>query len=189
MFEEEKESYMKVRNTRISQNALYATGDYFRVISPLCPKFPNIAHSLLRIAVRPLSYLGCWEPKEMYSAIETFVKEDVEFLAWLKENMRLLELCVEELAITYILSGLRYVPLLKQVQINFVRDEEIAGIIPYYNILTKDFYKINTRFYSFQEFRIYASTFFERLNISQEEIDRILSEEEFEKVFEPMLIK
>ena len=189
MLEEEKEIYMKVWNARVSQNAQYATEDYFKVISPLCPKYSNIAHSLLRIAVRPLYYMGCCEPQEMYSAIATMAKDDAEFIVWLKEHIDLLELCAKELAITYIFSELTYFPSLNQVQLNFVRDEEVAGIIPYYNVITKDLRKINIGFSGFQEFRIFASTFFEKLNISQEEIDLILYEENFEKEFELIITK
>lgn len=79
--------------------------------------------------------------------------------------------------------------MLNQVQLNFVRDEEVAGIIPYYNVITKDLRKTNLGFSSFQEFRIFASTFFEKLNISQEEIDLILYEENFEKEFELIITK
>lgn len=189
MLEEEKAIYIKVWNTQVSQNAQYATEDYFKVISPLCPKYSNIAHSLLRIAVRPLSYLDYWEPQEMYFAIATMVKDDAEFIAWLEKHIDLLELCAKELAITYIFSELRYFPSLNQVQLNFVRDEEVAGIIPYYNFITKDLREINMGFSGFQEFRIFASTFFEKLNISQEEIDLILSEENFEKEFELITTK
>jgi hypothetical protein len=184
VLEEEKVMYMKVRNTQVSQNALFAAEDYLKVISPLCPKYANIAHSLLRIAVRPLSYMGCSESPEMYSAIATMVKDNSEFIAWLNEHVDLLELCAKELVITYILSELRYFPSLNQVQLNFVRDEEVAGITPYYDVITKYLPKISMSFSDFQEFRIFASTFFEKLNISQEEIDLILSEENFEKEFE-----
>lgn len=189
MLNEEKAIYLKVYNTQISYNAWYAAEGYFEIISPLCPKYPNIAHSLLRIAVRPLTCLGYWEQEEMYYAIETLMQVDTKFLSWLKEHIELIGVCSKELAITYILSDIRYAPLFNQVQLDFVRDEEIAVLIPYYDIITKDLNNINMEFSSYQEFRIFAAAFFERLNISQEEIDLILFEEKFEKEFESVSIK
>lgn len=63
--------YFKILKVRVSQNCIGAAEDYFSMIAPLCLYNSSIALTLLRLAIRPLFYLGITEWKKQ---LTTYIK-------------------------------------------------------------------------------------------------------------------
>lgn len=175
MTEEEKLIYAQVRQPA-SYNADCAIDIYIERITPLCPKYPNISHALLRIAADPMFCMEYCEANEMKELFIMRSQNDIDFLRWLEQHLHLVELCAKELAIRFFFSSARVIITDQSVILDFERDAYISETCSYYNKLTENILSLRKEFHHFQEFHDYFSSFFTELSISQEEVDLNLYE-------------
>jgi len=164
------ELYDKVRLAQVSQNCLAAAEDYFKIIVPLCPVREDAAHSLLRIAMRPLYYMGVCKFAEILTEIEYLGRNNPSFLKWISDNKDMSALVLTELQICgrihlFDYDNVRDIVILKPFDTTWL-DEE------------KGIYK---ELASFDDFKIYFCSLFVGYEILPEEIDRIILEEGYEK--------
>ena len=160
--------YQKMLKMKPSQNCEYAGILYCEAIAKICPKRPAVAPSILRVAIRPIFYLGYSDPDEILLWLEYKLdntKTIKDFLSWLKNEKTLLETCLEELKICCDFYDLKY--------------SEVTN-----SVILKDDYGKKTEFKSFKEFRTFYENQFEHLNILTEEIERIIGEEGYIKEFD-----
>jgi len=180
------EIHNRVRLATVSQNCMNATEDYFEIIAPLCPIRGDIAHSLLRIAIRPLYYMWI-DYSTILSEVERINKDKPAFLCWLNDNKDMLKTIVNELDICCEFYALTHDHEKNIVILNQDCDAVTAtdGTI----VLPARYGK-SKEFSSFDDYKAYFYSSFSEYNISQDELDRLMLEEGYkDKYFDLMLIK
>lgn len=160
--------YKEIARLIPSQNCEYAGILYCEIIAKIYHKRPDIVHSILRVAVRPIFYLGYSDSDTIILWLEYKLDKTKiiqKFLAWLRKEENLLKTCLEELKICSDFYDLKY--------------SELNNLV----ILKDDYGKI-TEFKFFQDFKNFYVSKFDYLKISEEEIERIMEEEKYIKEFE-----
>ncbi|MCL2360116.1 MAG: hypothetical protein FWC74_10275 [Candidatus Bathyarchaeota archaeon] len=173
-----EKTYHRVRLAPVSGNCEFAAADYFRLIAPLCPAKEDIAHSLLRLAMRPVFYLPIADFENLLEIIMYINKDRPSFLKWLNENRDMIDLIFKELTICLFFYDLRYDDEKKIVILDHKVDEEMAYL--FVEIPDRNIYK---EFLSFDDFKEYYHSFFNAYGIGKEEIDRLILEEGYEVNF------
>ncbi|MCL2360115.1 MAG: hypothetical protein FWC74_10270 [Candidatus Bathyarchaeota archaeon] len=175
-----EKTYHRVRLTPVSGNCSCAAADYFRLIAPLCPVKEDIAHSLLRLAMRPIFYMDVVDTENMFAYIEYVNRNRPPFLKWLNENRDMVDLIFKELTICLFFYALRYDEEKKIVVLDHKVDETMA--YAFVEIQDRNIYK---EFLSFSDFKEYYHSFFNEYGIAKSEIDRLILEQDYEKRFFP----
>jgi len=171
---DELHNYMRLLET--SYNCVSAAEIYFEVIAPLCPIREDVAHSLLRIAMRPLFYLDIVELEHILPKIEYLGGNTPTFLKWLSNNHYMVSLVLEELQICGLLGFFDY-DNIKDVVLLMPPDKDLTDFFekpP--NIDIKEFP-------SFDDFKNYFYSLFREYDISKDEIDRLILEENYESYY------
>ena len=172
--------YHHVRSATVSYNCEQAAKDYFEMIAPLCHDKEDIAHSLLRLAIRPVFYLGITDSDGMFSYIEFINKNKHSFLGWLSSNKDIVMLIIKELTICCFFYSLKYDDEKKIVKLDHKVSREMEDV--FVEIQDRDIYE---EFSTFNSFKEYFYSFFHELGISNIEIDRIILEEGYKDEFFP----
>ena len=173
------ELYDKIRNATVSQNCISAGDDYLKLIAPICPVREDVAHSLMRIAMRPFFYAGIGDVASMMENINHASKGNLVFLEWVNINEKLVSLIIIELTICCLFyGGFSYDSSKDVVVFSYVRDEYAPDVLD--TISVQNIYKV---FKSFDEFRVYFYSLFDHYEISQVELDRIMLEEGYETLY------
>jgi len=179
------EIYNRVRLAKVSYNCESAADDYFAIIAPVCPVREDVAHSLLRIAMRMIFYLGVTSNKYMFLNIEAINSNRPTFLEWVSANNKIVETIVKELTICCIFYDLKFDIEKNVVILDHKRTEEMKNV--FHEMQDREIYK---EFQSFEEFKAFFYSLFAEHQISQDELDRLILEEDYkEKYFDMMLIK
>ena len=174
-----EELHHKVLTALVNQNCVSAAEDYFQMIAPLCPVRDDIAHSLLRIAIRPVFYMGIADVDSALDVIKGINKERHSFIHWLSQNTDILALVIKELTICCLFYTPFEYDIVKDVVVfNHQIDESMVDV--FVEVPDRDIYE---EFSTFDEFRIYFFSLFCEYNISQEELARLLQEENCEQNF------
>ena len=190
--------YQEILSAQVSQNCEAAFEDYCVMIVPICPIRQNIAHSLLRIAIRPLFYLGYFDSQYI---IEIFKSREIagifdrknmngdynQFIIWIMEHSGLVDLCVKELKLCCLFYDLYYDEIKNKVI--FDRECEKSMEMAFSGVLENKIYK---EFSSFEEFKYFFTFLFceNGIILNHEEIDRIIMEEEIKiKYFDKIIHK
>ena len=176
--------YHAIRLAKVSQNAAYAAGEYFEKITPWCEKYPDIAHSLMRIAIRPLFYCGLTSIEDVASSIGGINRESPAFLDWLEQNEEMVPLIVKELAVGSFLQGLKYDKVKKQVILEHRTSRRQSDV--FVEIEEKN---ISEVFSTFKEFRDYVRSLYCEYDLKEDEVDRMLLEEDYEQEYFSRLSK
>jgi len=176
--------YHAIRLAKVNKNAAYAAGDYFEKIAPLCEKYPDIAHSLMRIAIRPLFYCGLTSVEDVASSVGGINRESPTFLDWLEQNEEMIPMIVKELAVCSFLQGLKYDKVKKQV----ILEHKISGrqADVFVEIEEKN---ISETFLTFAEFKDYVRSLYCEYDLKEDEVDRMLLEEDYEQEYFAKLSK
>jgi hypothetical protein len=174
----DEDLYHNVRLSQVSSNCEFAAIDYFKIVSSLCPSKPEIAHSIMRIAIRPLFYLGICEPRQMTMVIEKINKGRKKFLKWLEENANIIEIIIKELTICCFFYDMNYNNDKNLVVLNHKRKKEMSSI--FVEIQDKNMYE---EFSTFDSFRIFFHSLFNNCSISQNELDRLILEEDYKNKY------
>jgi len=170
--------YHAIRLAKVSQNAAYASGDYFEKIAPLCEEYPEIAHSLMRIAIRPLFYCGLSSVEDVTDAISGINRERPVFLEWLEVNEWMVDLIVKELTVCCFFYDLKYDKVKKQVILDHKISKRMDDVF-----VEIDDKNISEQFSSFTEFRDYVCSLYSEFDLNEDEIDRLLLEEDYEQKY------
>lgn len=178
---EKEPIYDMVLKARVSQNCICAAEDYFQMIEPLCLQNPAIVSDLLRIAIRPLFYLGITQEQDLLDSIYGINKERKAFLCWLKRNENLIFKSLIQLKTLCFFYELSYDKNLDKVILNHKIEEEMAYV---FGKKDRNIYKI---FESFKEFKCFFSSFFEE--VSEDELDRMILEEKYQDIFQQIKAK
>jgi len=176
--------YNAIRLAKVSQNAAYASSDYFEKIAPLCNEYPDIAHSLMRVAIRPLFYCGLSSEKDILDAIGGINRENSAFLAWLEKNECMVAMVVKELTVCCFLYDLKYDKMKKQVVLEHRISKRKADV--FVEIADKNIFEA---FSSYEEFRAYVRSLYCEYDLNEDEIDRMMLEEDYEKKYFSKLSK
>jgi len=175
--------YMEIVKSKIATNCYSAFMYYCERVIPFCPTRPGIARSLLRIAIRPLFYLGYFETQtiiEIFKSREVAelvgiknMKDDyAKFMVWLNENRELVDISIKELEVCCIFYDLAYDAAKNNVILNHAVEKEMEEV----------FVSVSDReieFHTFNEFRCFFGSMLRENNavLSDSEIDRIILEE------------
>ena len=170
--------YHAIRKAKVNKNAAYAAVDYFEKISPLCEKYPDIAHSLLRIAIRPLFYCGLSSKEDVLDAISGINRENSAFLAWLEKNECMVTMVVKELTVCCFFYDLKYDKVKKQVTLEHRVSKRKSDV--FVEIKDKNIFEA---FSSFEEFRAYVRSLYCEYDLNEDEIDRLMLEEDYEEKY------
>jgi len=173
-----EEIYHRVRLSDVSYNCEQAAVDYFGLIAHLCPDKEDIAHSLLRLAMRMVFYLPIAGFEDLLDFIVCINRGRPSFLKWLKENREMLALIYKELTICCFFYDLRYDDEKKIVILDHKVDEEMAYV--FVEIQDRNIYK---EFPSFSDFEEYFHSFFDAYGLAKDEIDRLILEEGYKATF------
>ena len=167
--------YHAIRLAKVNKNAAYAAVDYFEKIAPLCEKYPDIAYSLMRIAIRPLFYCGLSSGEDVLEAIGGINRGNSAFLAWLEKNEWMVTMIVKELTVCCFLYDLKYDKVRKQVILEHRISKRKTDV--FVEISDKDIF---VAFSSFKEFRSYVRSLYCEYDLNEDEIDRLMLEEDYE---------
>jgi len=170
--------YHAIRRAKVNQNAAYASSDYFEKVAPLCEEYPDIAYSLMRIAIRPLFYCGLTSAKDVLDAVGGINRENFVFLAWLEKNEDMVTMIVKELALCCFFYDLKYDKVRKQVILEHKISKRKADV--FVEIKDKDIFET---FSSYEEFRAYVRSLYCEYDLNEDEIDRVMLEEGYEKKY------
>jgi len=173
-----EKTYHRVRLATVSGNCEDAAIDYFKLVAPICPDKGDIAHSLMRLAMRPIFYLGVGEVRSMFAYIEYVNRSRPSFLKWLSENQDIIALVIKELTVCCFFYDLRYDKEKNIVILNHKVDAEMACV--FVEIQDRDIYK---EFLSFNDFCEYFHSFLNAYGIAKNEIDRLILEEQYKERF------
>jgi len=172
--------YHRVRMAEVSCNCEFTAEDYFKLIAPLCPDNKDIAHSLLRLAMRMIFYLDIVSIDDMIAYIEYINKGRPTFLKWLYDNKELVALIIKELTICLFFYDLKYDEQKNIVVLDHKVDEIMA--FAFTDIKDRNIYK---EFSSFDDFKTYFRSFFSVYDIAESEIDKLILEEKYKERFFP----
>ena len=100
--------YNRVRMAQVNQNCESAAIDYFNLIAQLCYTRTNIMHSLMRIAIRPIFYLGITDVENVIMYIKHINTGKADFLQWLETYTDDIENIVRELTICCFFYDMTY---------------------------------------------------------------------------------
>jgi len=168
------EIHNRVRLAEISYNCITAAEGYFEIIAPICPIREDVAHSLLRIAMRPLFYLGIVRLGAMLEEIKHLTRNNQTFLKWLSDNHGMVELIIAELRICGLLGFFDY-DNVKDIVVLKPPDKNVTDFFEETPDMSAE------EFPSFCDFKNYFYSLFSGYVISQDEIDRLILEEAYEK--------
>ena len=168
------EIYNRVRLAETSQNCISAADDYFAIIAHICPVREDVAHSLLRMAMRTFFYLGVTSNSDMILNIATINANRPTFLEWVSANNKLVETILKELTICCIFYDLRFEAEKNAVILDHRCSEEMKDV--FCEIHDRNIYK---EFLSFDDFRAYFYLMFEGVQTSQNELNRLILEEDY----------
>ncbi|MCL2386409.1 MAG: hypothetical protein FWC89_02560 [Defluviitaleaceae bacterium] len=172
------ELYNFMHTVTVSYNCESAARQYLEIISQLWPVSENIIHSILRIAMRPIFYLGVLTADDMIDVELSFNIKRSNFTEWLANQHDLVELIEIELVICCILYDLKYDNEKNQAVLDHKIQEDMAFIFT--KIQDREIYM---EFQSFDEFKLFFYSLFEDYPISQNELDRLILEEEYIRHF------
>jgi len=170
-----EEIHSRVLSAKVSLNCLGAAEGYFEIVAPLCPIREDIAHSLLRIATRPIFYLGVTSYEGILSTIKDINFGRLGFLKWLSRNNEMVADIVKELTICCFFYDLEYDKGKNAVVLNHKVDKLMESV--FVEISDRDVYK---EFLSFSDFKLFFYCFFKEFGISDCEIGRLILEESYE---------
>ena len=160
-----------------------ASEEYFEIIAPICPVREDIAHSLLRITIRPIFYLGITSSMNMLLTIYDLSKDKNVFTKWINENTNIVNTIVKELTICCFFYDLKYD---KDKNIVILDHKRKDNIIPVFvEIPDRDIYNA---FRSFNEFKQYFYSLFSEYTIEQDELDRLILEENYEEEYFRLIV-
>jgi len=179
------EIYNRVRLAKVSCNCETAAEGYFEIIAPICPIREDVAHSLLRIAMRMVFYLGVCKLDAMLTEIEYLTRNHPLFLKWLHNNMNMVALIMIELETCCIFYDLRFDIEKNAVILDHKRREEMKDVFS--EVQDRDIFK---EFLSFEDFKTYFYSLFAEYQISQDELNRLILEEDYkDNYFDLLLIR
>jgi hypothetical protein len=183
--------YQEIVSAKVSQSCQSAFEDYCLLVIPICPQRPNIARSLLRVAIRPLFYLGYCESQIVIEILKSreiaglFDRENMnsiytEFLIWMTEHSDLIDLCVKDLKLCCFLYDLYYDEVKNKVILNHKLKKDMETV--FFGVADIEIYK---EFSVFEEFKIFFLHLFHEngLVLNDEERNRIITEERIEKEY------
>ena len=168
------ELHNRIRLLKVSYNCVSAAEDYFEVIAPICLIREDIAHSLLRMAMRPVFYLGIVKLDAMLIEIEYLTRDNPPFLKWLSDNHDMVAFILAELQICGLLGFFDY-DNIKDVVILKPPNKDVTDFFEETSCLNIK------EFPSFEDFVNYFYTLFHEYKILRDEIDRLILEENYEK--------
>jgi len=166
----------------VSYNCASAAESYFEIISPICPIREDIAHSLLRIAMRPLFYLCIDKFEAILTEMKHLTRNNPTFLKWLSDNHDMVTLILAELRICGLLGFFDYDNVKDVVILKPYVKEVSCPFEETHNIDIKDFSTYN-------DFKNFFYSLFNGYEISHDEIDRIILEEDYEKKYYGCIIE
>ena len=170
--------YQKIRNVDVSLTCESAAIDYFKIIAPICMAREDVAHSLLRLAIRPIFYLGLCTADDILSNISIFIS-DSYFCEWLYKNKQMVQMIVIELCVCCLFyDGFTFNEKRGVVVFSHSIDSTMNDI--FVAVPDRNIYK---EFVSFNEFCIYFRSLFAEYGVPQIELDRLILEEEYEKQY------
>ena len=176
--------YNAIRLSKVSKNAAYAAGDYFEKIAPLCEEYPDIAYSLMRIAIRPLFYCGLSSKEDVLDAVGGINKDNSAFLTWLEKNEWMIPMIVKELTVCSFFYDLKYDKIRKQVILEHRISKRKADV--FVEIADRNIFET---FSSFEEFEAYVRSLYCEYDLNEDEVDRMMLEEDYEKKYFAKLSK
>lgn len=148
--------YNKIKNLKVSQTCEIAAKQLFINISPYYTKNKELFHSLIRLSIRPLYYINLNSSTDILNWIEDEFKNsnelNLDFINWLNINPELIKLSLKELKLC-----------------NKICDLEFIKKYNYIMLITN-----NKIFNNFNEYKKYFYICFKKLNISKNEIEKII---------------
>ena len=168
--------YHEIRLAEVSQNAFYAATDYFEKIAPLCEKYPEIAHSLMRIAIRCIFYCGICHAKDVIAQVNAINKGNPVYLTWLSKNEPMIEMIVKELTVCCFFYDLKCDG--NKVILDHKIKKEMAGV--FVEIPDREIYQ---EFSTFEAFKDFIGKLYHEYDLKEDEIYRLILEEGYEKEF------
>ena len=175
----------RVRSAEVSQNCATAAEDYFEIIAPICPDREDAAHSLMRIAMRTVFYLGVTDYSGIIANVKAINQHRPHFLEWVSANGKMVETIIKELTICCFFYDLKFDIEKNVVILNHKRSEIMRNV--FYEVSDRDIFN---EFLSFDNFKAFFYSMFDGIQISQDELDRLILEEDYKvKYFDLMQIK
>lgn len=172
------ELYNFVRTIAVSYDCECAAEQYFEILRQLHPFDENNAHSLLRIAIRPIFYLGVKKGSIMHYVLGLNKHKESILLEWLEKHEGLITLVHNELAICCLLYELEYDKNKNSVILNHKITKEMADV--FVEIPDREIFK---EFQSFEDFKLFFYSLFQGYDVSQKELDRLILEEDYQNLY------